>query len=181
MNEERKIDEAKYFLSRMRPDEQEPAEYSYDLSAFLSAARSALQYALDEAKTKVGGQAWYESAMRASAVAKFFKDKRNLSIHTEPVVPNRTINVCITDSIRVSASLTGVTIRNEDGKVERSKAVESTKQAQQPPLPPTTSSVSIRFYFHDWPGPEDVNVLCHEYLQQLQAIVADGSQRGFIT
>lgn len=119
--------------------------------------------------------------MRASAVAKFFKDKRDLSIHVEPVVPNRAISVCITESIRVSASLTSITIRNADGTVEKSEAVESTQPSQQPPAPPSSSSVSIRFHFRDWPGQEDVNVLCHEYLQQVQAIVADGRQRGFIT
>jgi hypothetical protein len=181
MDEQRKIDEAKYFLSRMQPDEQEPTEYSYDLSAFLSAARSALQYALDEAKAKASGQAWYESAVRSSAVVKFFKDKRDLSIHVEPVVPSRAINVSVTESIRVSSSIISIAIRNADGTVEKSEPVEPTQPAVQVPLPPSTSSVSIRFHFQDWPGQENVNALCHEYLQQVQAIVADGRQHGFIT
>lgn len=55
MYEQEKLDEARYFLSQMAMSADQPRAFRYELSAFLSAARSALQYALDEARAKVGG------------------------------------------------------------------------------------------------------------------------------
>src|SRR5271166_4284403 len=59
MHEYEKLEEARHFLERMR-QAAEPKAFQYELSAFLSAARSALQYALKEATTKTGGQKWYD-------------------------------------------------------------------------------------------------------------------------
>lgn len=180
MNEQRKIDEAKYFLSRMDPDEKDPTEYSYDLSAFLSAARSALQYALEEARSKTGGQAWYDSAIGAYDITKFLKDKRDLSIHVKPVVPNKTTNVDITESVAVTDALVSITITRADGTVEKSESTESGKPRPSNSTA-STSSVFSEFYFQDWSGEEDVNTLCKQYLHQIEIIVSDGRKRGFLT
>ena len=53
MREQDKIAEADHFLARMNQSPEAPS-FRYELSAFLSASRSALQYALEEAKTKPG-------------------------------------------------------------------------------------------------------------------------------
>jgi hypothetical protein len=55
MYEQEKIEEAEYFLEGMR-QATEARPFQFELSAFLSAARSALQYALKEAKGKCGSQ-----------------------------------------------------------------------------------------------------------------------------
>lgn len=60
MNEQHKLTEALYFLSHLGPSSLDPQEYSFELSAFLTAARSVLQYARKEAITKPGGQEWYD-------------------------------------------------------------------------------------------------------------------------
>src|SRR5436309_11754921 len=62
--------------------------FTRELSAFMSAARSVLRYALEEAKLKPGGQHWYDQAM-AGPLLSFFKDKRDISIHKRPVDPVR--------------------------------------------------------------------------------------------
>jgi hypothetical protein len=83
----------------------DPEAFQYELSAFLSAARSVLQYALEEAKQKPNGQRWYEAQVSGNAVLKFFKDKRDLNIHAESVRPSRHIAVAITEHITFSESI----------------------------------------------------------------------------
>ena len=67
MHEDLKIAEAQHFLQELiRSARRDPAVSRYSVSAFLSAARSALQYALEEAKCKPGGQSWYDSSVKGS-------------------------------------------------------------------------------------------------------------------
>jgi len=104
MHEQDKLDEAQHFLQRMGQS-PEPKTFRYELSAFLSAARSALQYALEEARNKPGGQAWYEAQVSGNAVVRFFKDKRNISIHRQPVVPTTSVSVRVTQAISLSGTV----------------------------------------------------------------------------
>ena len=60
--------------------------FVYVLSAFLSSARSVLLYAYEEAKSK-GVQSWYDKQVAQSKVVQFLRDKRNLTVHEEPVEP----------------------------------------------------------------------------------------------
>ena len=50
MNEYTKLKEAQYFNSEMVKKQLNRDSFNYNLSAFLSSARSILQYALEEAK-----------------------------------------------------------------------------------------------------------------------------------
>ena len=52
MNEQEKINEAHYFLEQLSALGNERDKFRYNLSAFLSAARSPLQYACNEASHK---------------------------------------------------------------------------------------------------------------------------------
>jgi len=59
MNERYKIGEAKFFLARMEESISDRDAFQFYLSAFLSAARSVIQYAREESRSK-GRQQWYE-------------------------------------------------------------------------------------------------------------------------
>lgn len=50
MHELEKLKEAGYFARRMEASINDPKAFQYELSAFLSAARSVLQYAFEETK-----------------------------------------------------------------------------------------------------------------------------------
>jgi hypothetical protein len=67
MNERYKIGEAKFFLSRMEESVEDRVEFRYYLSAFLSAARSVLQYAKEESSKK-GRQQWYDETVAGNDV-----------------------------------------------------------------------------------------------------------------
>lgn len=94
----KKLDEAKYFYDRMvevqKTEIQHNREYFvYNFSAFLSAARSVLQYMCKEIDRKKDPAArqeakkWYEGKMAASPNLQYFKGKRDINIHTTPIMP----------------------------------------------------------------------------------------------
>jgi hypothetical protein len=178
MHEQEKVNEAKYFYSRMLSEIDNRENFLFNLSAFLSSARSVLQYALKEARTRSGGQQWYDGHINASPTLSFFKDKRDINIHTQPIDIRQNINIEITDRLYISDSVS-IRVTDKDGKV----VSEHTSEPAPPPpreadIPP---KVSNQFTFPDWPGPEDVPGLCRLYLDELVRIVADGQAKGFLT
>jgi hypothetical protein len=176
MHEQEKLGEASYFLTGMIGSLNSRDAFKYGLSAFLSAARSVLQYALDEAKTKAGGKAWYDAQAR-NPIIKFFKGKRDVNIHYEPVVPTANTNIKLYEALHVAESVS-VKIVDKNGNV-----VQGPTNAP-PPAPPKTSvppsSVSISYSFSDWTGPEDVVALSSKYLAALDAVVKDGVANGYL-
>lgn len=177
MNEQHKLAEAHYFLSRLNSSLPNPQAFSFELSAFLSAARSVLQYALDEAKTKPGGQAWYSGHVQQFPSISYFKDKRDISIHVEPVVPNRHINVGLTESVSIHESLSLILI-GQEGNVIEEQTVSSPAPAA---ATPSTSSVSVSYRFSDWAGTEDVETLSQQYLAAIEAVIQDGHAKTFLS
>jgi hypothetical protein len=180
VNEDHKIEEAQYFLSRLADPNLEIREFSFELSAFLTAARSALQYALEEARLKTGGQAWYENQVKTAEAVKFFKEKRDISVHAEPVIPQRIINIYVEESIGIS-DFYSIEIINPDGTVVPDAPQESTAQQCFPEITRTSSSASVTYHFSDWSSQETVAELCAEYLQQVREIIHNGRMLGFIS
>jgi hypothetical protein len=178
MHEEEKLDEAKHFLSNMANSLNDPKVFRFELSAFLSAARSVLQYSLEDAKTKTGGQAWYDAQVSAKPEIRFFKDKRDTSIHVQPVIPITNMNIEITDVIRISDSVS-IKIVDKDGNVVHESTVASSPSTPAITNPP--ASISYCYTFPDWTGTEDVLALSSKYLAALNVVVKDGYVKGFLT
>jgi hypothetical protein len=178
MHENSKLKEAKYFYSRMLADFNDRERFNYNLSAFLASARSVLLYALEEAKTKSGGQQWYDSQMAGSAVLSFFRDKRDINIHHEPVSPTRHTDVSITETVHISDSVS-VTLTGANGKILYQSPPEIHKPESK--KPDTSPVVNTRYMFADWNGSEDVMALSQMYLDELQRVVKDGIHNGFLT
>lgn len=180
MNEQPKIDEARYFLNTLPLLIDQRDKFRYHLSAFLSAARSPLQYAHKEAKekTSTGGLVWYEGQVKAKPVVKFFKDKRDVSIHQEPVSPVGIFKLSIGESLAVSESLS-VIITRADGTTETPESVETPAPAASQE---SEVSATFGYCFDDWPEKsDDVVTLCTRCLNEVEAIVADGIAKSFLT
>lgn len=178
MNEQHKLTEARYFLSRLGSLSSDSQKFSFYLSAFLSAARSVLQYAFEEAKTKPGGQAWYDNHVRQHPSMRYFKCKRDISIHVKPVVPNTHINADpLTASPSIHASLILQRI-DHDGNV-----IEEWSESSSAPVTttPSSSSASVSYRFDDWAGPEDIETLCHQYFAAVEAVIKDGHAKTFLS
>ena len=178
MHEQAKIDEARCFLSQMRRLANERQQFNHNLSAFLAAARLVLQYALKEARIKPGGKPWCDAHIAVQPVLKFFKDKRAVSIHANPISPAAKVTVSVADKVLISESVS-VTVHRKDGTVE-------TMLLQSPPPVPASPadsapSIQYEYFFNDWGGTEDVVTLCDKYSNALRIIVADGRTKGFLT
>ena len=169
MREQDKIDEAAFFLQEMDTRVNDSVAYRYLTSAFLSAARSVLQYAWEEAAapngrhaTRPEGKAWYDSHVVGPLVP-YFRDKRDANVHREPVKPTRTSTV--RHEMRLLSDLVG-------GEDEVDLC---------PPVPVPSATMTYHYRFDDWPGSEDVPTLCWQYLDELRRVVADAQAKGFTT
>jgi len=176
MHEREKLNEARYFQSQMGLTLNQRKAFNYNLSAFLAAARSALQYANKEATTKPGGQAWYDTQVAGKPIVRFLKDKRDVGIHAEPIVPSASVEVSLTDTVHLSDSFSCM-IEYADGRQEDRTIASSPEVAP----PEATAAVEYTYFFRDWPGREDLLTLCSSYLSDIERIVADGVANGFLT
>lgn len=154
MHERQKLAEAHYFLQCMRSEHDDRTNFRFELSAFLGAARSVLQYALEEVKSKSGGQKWYDQAVSSEPLLAFFKDKRDANIHSMPVNPATRMTMHESEFFAV----------DEETVI---------------PFRHNTSTYSHRFA--DWPADETVVELSTQYLNALHAFVAAGIANQMIT
>lgn len=173
MYETEKLDEAEYFLQQMVRNKDEQNAFKYNLSAFLSASRSVLQFASKEAQGRAGGQSWYDSSVASHPVTKFFKGKRDTSIHEQPVSPTKELRILIEEAM------------HQDFGLAVSGGQEYLTTAGKPdqidwPLVPSKVTMTENYTF-DWNGPEDVETLCRFYLKELRDIVSDGQSKGLLT
>ena len=177
MYELEKLNEASYFFTRMQRERDAPLHFSYNLSAFLSAARSVLQFASKEAKQK-NRQHWYDEWIENQPVLKFLRDRRNVSIHEKPVQPTKAIAVQFAQVIAVADSVTLKLLDTRGNFVGYGSS-----RPLSPATPPQTPQTLARdtYIFDDWDGPEDVFQLARLYLDKLDELVRDGQARGILT
>ena len=180
MHEGEKLEEAKYFYSKMIEEKEDRDNFRYNLSAFLSAARSVLQYALEEARPKRGGLQWYNDCVSTSTISQFFRDKRDISIHTDPIRPRVDYDLTIKDTLHLSESLS-IVVRDKYGNIKHQYSSGEAKRKPKPKQPGTPATLKIKHKFDDWSGSQDILTLCQMYIQELEDIIKDGIRQGFIT
>ena len=178
MFERKKLEEAKYFYKAMIKEREDREFFCYNLSAFLSASRSVLQYSLEEAKTKKDGKKWYDSHMTNNPIFNFFKDKRDINIHTEPTNPIKNVSLGFRGTIYLSSSLK-ITHRDRDGNIIRERIVKEPKKTRKR----LRKKIEKRFIyrFSDWNGSEDIKTLGKIYLNDLEKLINDGVKKSFLT
>jgi len=139
----------------MYAERTNPAVFTRELSAFLAAARSVLQYALAEAQGKPGGQSWYEQVMQ-NPLLSFFKNLRDNNVHVVPVEP-------VTKTTMEVAGM--LNIGDDDDEHW---------------IPHKHMRMIWRYEFQERPY-EDVLDLSLHYLKTLEDIVNDGTSRALIS
>ena len=164
-----KFEEARFFLGCMASCTENP-DFRYYLSAFLSAARSVLQYTHTEAM-KQQKQCWYDQQVGGNKILDFFKCQRNINIHQHPVASKLTISAI--DSVQVTDSLK-VTVRRSDG------TREIYEDPPTPPEPPKTVETTTKWRFVDWKGCECILKLSNLYLSELSAFLKAARAKGII-
>ncbi len=176
MYEQTKLNEAKYFFTKMHEVIDDPLRFHFELSAFLSSARSILQYGNEEAKSKTGGQVWYNRQVSGNNILRYFKDKRDVNIHTKPAKANRKISATVTEHVHISES-PKIEIQRDGGSIKGREHNEHNSM----PGPKPNDSTTIKYTFSDWSGTEDVIELCGKYINALEEFINSGQANGFLT
>jgi len=182
MNEKEKLEEARYFYAEMVKHQEDRKVFKHNLSAFLSAARSVMQYAYDEVDPekggKNGGKKWYYDWMNSGDVLRFFRDKRNFNIHIAPINPRKHVKGHSAVVIRVYTS-SHIKVTDKNGKVKEEREIKEEPKPQK--APKSSVKYESRYEFDDWKGPEDLITLCKVYIQELEKVIQDGISEEFIT
>lgn len=195
MHKREKIEEAKYFYWRMTEEYENVNYFRYHMSAFLSAARSPLQYAFREANPKKNPAAkpealdWYKDVMK-DPLLKFFRDVRDDNIHVEPVSIRKDINIMISEPVGLK-EMASAKIKRADGRIELRENLIDTQPKSKKVKASVQSESTIKFddwmeycqseKLEDWTGEEDVLTLCERYIQELEKVVKDGVSKRYIT
>jgi len=191
-NAREKLREAKYFLDRMRETQQDRDPFKYNLSAFLSAARSVRWVLEAEYGKSPGFKKWWNSKkewfglkeskgeklpditdpIRAANV--FFDETRNITIHARGIDPRAHIEAEITESVRVTSSFVAQVIHADGTLGERR---ESRETEQEPPASSAEPTIKWRWYFEDLPPAveeKDVVTLSEEHVATLESFLSEG-------
>jgi hypothetical protein len=201
-NAREKLGEAKYFLDRMRESQPDGTAFKYNLSAFLSAARSVRNFLRAEYENVPGFMQWWESKRAWVGIKKgretasyeevlrkiskisdpvqaanaFFDETRNVTIHQRSVEPRAHVNVELSAPLRLGATLTAVIVRAEGTTEERPNLGETEPPAAVPETAESEPTVEWRWYFLDLPPAaeeKDVVALSEEHVARLERLVSE--------
>ncbi|MFO0719752.1 MAG: hypothetical protein U0319_03375 [Nitrospira sp.] len=175
------------------------------LSAFLSQARSVLQYAHKEAK-ETGQLAEYEQFINQSKIIKFFKRIRDCDIHEYPIGVHTTIHATVymapvdnlhpieglpeTTPLQLNSELKDDGNTQPDVKLiyticERVETTESLlreleKTAQDNLLQAARSGIPL-YAELEFEGNKDLHEICGLYVTELENFISFGESKGFIS
>jgi len=172
-NTKKKLEEAKYFLEQMQAYVEDPKKFVFNLSAFLSAARSVTFVMQSEFKSSPGFDDWYEDKKKEMANDKdfeFFNKLRVATIHKKPVVPHKKIKISISETIATSESIT-IRVIDKEGNVVSEQTVKSEPQKNKPSQE-TEVTTKHSWYFEERPN-DDLLELCNKYIQKIEKLVEE--------
>lgn len=186
---DKKLGEAERALNRLRMQVNDQIAFEDNLSSFLTAARSVLQYVFNE--LKLPGRRWYADYISGHNLLQLLSRQRNANIHRKPVDPLLSIETTFFAE-NPTAEIVGIDKNGNE--------IESTKKSSPPPsATPTYASESLKYFFKDTGSdvkdplpPEresellglcqsyDVITLCEKWIGEIRSMLLDGRQKGFI-
>lgn len=133
-----KLNEAKFFLSKMKEDND---NFEYYNSAFLAAARSVTFFMQKEYNKIPEYRNWYfekQNIMKNNDIMKILNEKRVMTLHTKPIKPLKKKVIYINETIQLSSAIIGI----EENKLR----IKGT------PKKPTLTKVSegMLWYYDDY-------------------------------
>jgi hypothetical protein len=194
-----KLQEAEYFLEQMKNNVDNYTHFAFNLSAFVSAARSVtlvMQYQYKiRVNTEESSSIWYrenvEEVFKRHEDAKFFNELRIKVIHLEGN-PRQEVRTIVRVTVIGKYDIIGSTPENEEE--ERKLSQHNSKQESSPlpqqPLPPITDKPEDQdlmekyvWYIEDIMDKSKKNrkyviPTCKKYFQTLSNIV-DNCERYF--
>lgn len=123
--------------------------------------------------------------MNGNNILKFFRDTRNLNVHTRPVNPIKEFQLHIEESLYVTIDAVTTVETWVSDENALSPDAENIRERQPSPATPqhteSRTTMTEAYKFSEWSGPEDIKTLCKRCLGELRKIVADGKKSGFLT
>ena len=179
METENKLEEAKYFFNQIKNSLNNPQILGFNLSAFITAARTVTWFMQKEYSANPKFKTWYEAKqkeMKEDSVCKFFHNLRTANIHTKSPETNREVSVSIAESVPVSDSISVKVIRA--GKVIQESSSKETEINNSSSMNHNTNTknsiphnnVTIKIFFRE-KSEEDGISLCESYLSKVVKIV----------
>ena len=162
-----KVREAQYFLSGMKQFFEDDDAFAYNLSAFLSAARSITWYMQKQYKHRQNFDEWHRQKqikMSADPELRYLRDARNEDVKTEPILTGATREVSLPLDV----------ILVEDGTSMAEQAKEAEEAEPKPPI--QSQSKTVRRFFPKF-GQVDVIKFCENQLTKLTRIVQECENR----
>jgi hypothetical protein len=145
-----KLEEATYFYQQMKLTLEDDKIYSFNLSAFVTAARSVTLIMKVEFAHVTGFDSWYKDKLKSmqSDDFEFFNQMRRATVHINRVKPNKKVSIGIFESIRLAGSVNSAVNKNKSDKEYSSQETGQTVIPNEPPEKniPTSSKMVERFF-----------------------------------
>jgi len=155
----------------------DPQILGFNLSAFVSAARSVTLFMQTECSESLHFNKWYESKqeeMRNDFTTKFFNELRRYTIHIHSIKMKRDISVKINEPpISISESVAVQVIRN--GRVIQHSSSPQTNSATSGNASDTCSTQEIKMHFEERPQDDGIE-LCESHLMRIEQLVEECSR-----
>ena len=179
MDAQQKYNEAGYFLEMMKENIEDRQKFRYNLSAFMSAARSVTFVLQKEFSKNPKFDRWYcekRMQMRSDKLFKFFKDKRDYAIHKKGTIDTRA-EISATSNLLMTASVSfEAIVIKADGTIETGEHSEPPATPKFAPKP--NDLEETKWFFKDWSeSDEDVIALCARYIKELKITVEEAESK----
>jgi hypothetical protein len=173
-----KLDEAHYFFEKMKESVEENNVFGYNLSAFLTAARSVTLFMQKEYSDKIGFDNWYKNKqrqMQADKEFKFFNRLRRATVHVNPVSHHKAISVSIVEPIiRVTDKVVISNGKDFEESLPQGLPQAPTRSPNER-IENSVASRKVSRFFEGRPN-EDLFGLCESYIQKLTKRVDECEQ-----
>lgn len=182
MNEQKKLREAQYFLEQMQRTEMhdDVETFGFLFSAYLSAARSVLQYA-SSAAVKSRRQQWYDKHFGNSKWCKCFKEIRDGNIHERPPIQDLKETHHINGEFKFAGGIVRDIRVGHGGTMNGAYLERVTELDENGQTNGTTTRYMVTFTEGRILLNEPLIDACEEYLKDIDGIVMDGMQEGVLT
>ena len=171
-----KLGQAYYALQRMGDTENAKDKFRYNLSDFLTAARSVLDFMSKECKSNMRGKhrsvAGFDQwrgvkveKLKSSRAGKILFEQRDITVHqrTVPLAVNVKLGITLT----LPNPVVSVVVHDKEGReISRSGTGSLIRQQDPPPI------LEYKYYFE---GVENLDVLtiCRDYIQELKRLISE--------
>ena len=179
---QQKYNEAEYFLGMMKENIEDRQKFKYDLSAFVSAARSVTLVLQTEVKSKNRDfDEWYskkQMLMGKDEMFKFFNEQRIIVIHTRGSIdPRAEISENIDFGGAASFSIKSE-LRDAEGNLKDYEYSEQPAKPKPASKPNSREETNYKWFFKDWQETdEDAITFCERYLKELKIIVEEAESK----